>query len=168
MILKEKNFAFIDNQNLYAELKKCGWKIDYKKFRVYLKEKYCVGRAYIFIGYIKGNEDLYESFNNAGFECIFKPTKSLTDGQVKGNCDAELVLHTHRLFHDYDKAVIVTGDGDFSCLVEYLIFHNKMRELMVPNRDRYSGFLKRFRNYTAYFNDLKNKLEKKTPSGTEP
>jgi uncharacterized LabA/DUF88 family protein len=168
MIPKERNFAFIDSQNLYTELKKCGWKIDYKKLRIYLREKYSVDRAYIFIGYLKGNEDLYESFNSEGFECIFKPTKLLRDGDIKGNCDAELVLHTNRLFHDYDKAVIISGDGDFSCLVEYLVFHNKLKQLMVPNRNRYSGFLKRFRVYTAYFNDLRNKLEKKTPLGTEP
>ena len=168
MILRERNFAFIDSQNLHTELKKCGWKIDYKKLRIYLKEKYSVERAYIFVGYLRGNESLYESFNEAGFECIFKPTISFKDGIIKGNCDAELVLHANRLFKNYDQAIIITGDGDFACLVEYLIFHGKLRELMVPNRNRYSGFLKRFRVFTAYFNDLRNKLEKKTPLGTEP
>ncbi len=168
MILKERNFAFIDNQNLYTELKKCGWKVDYTKLRIYLREKYSVERAYLFVGYLKGNEGLYESFNNDGFECIFKPTKTFSNGVTKGNCDAELVLHAHRLLNIYNKAIIISGDGDFSCLVEYMIFHNKLKVLLIPNRDRYSSFLKRFRSCTAYFNDLKIKLEKKTPSGTEP
>src|SRR3989344_9542605 len=36
---QENNYAFIDGQNLYLAIKKLGWKLDYKKFRVYLKEK---------------------------------------------------------------------------------------------------------------------------------
>lgn len=167
MLQKLNTFAFIDQQNLYTELKKCGWSIDYVKFRVYLKEKYLVSRAYIFIGFIEGNEDMYEAFNDAGFECIFRPT-SKNRGMVKGNCDSELVLHTMRLFDMYEKAIVVSGDGDFASLVEYLIFHGKLKALIVPNRERYSGFLKRFRGHTVYVNDLKNKIQKKTPLGTEP
>lgn len=165
MIPRGRNFAFIDGQNLYTELKKCGWKIDYKKLRIYLKEKYSVERAYIFVGYLKGNEGMYESFNNDGFECIFKPTITLKNKVIKGNCDAEMVLHTHRLKEQYDKAIIITGDGDFSCLVEYLVFHNKLRILLVPNRDRYSALLKikAFKNYTGYFNDLEKRLKKESP-----
>ena len=126
-----------------------------------------MSRAYVFIGYVKGNEDIYESFNEAGFECIFRPT-SKNKGMIKGNCDSELVLHTLRLMNFYDKAIVVSGDGDFASLVEYLIFHEKLIALIVPNRERYSGFLKRFREYTVYVNDLKNKIQKKTPLGTEP
>lgn len=38
----KNNYAFIDAQNLYLAIKELGWKIDYKKFRIYLKEKYKV------------------------------------------------------------------------------------------------------------------------------
>jgi len=33
------NYAFIDGQNLYLAIQKSGWKLDFKRFRVYLKEK---------------------------------------------------------------------------------------------------------------------------------
>ncbi len=40
------NIAFIDGQNLYYSLKSSGLKIDYKRFRVYLKDKYNVKGGY--------------------------------------------------------------------------------------------------------------------------
>ena len=89
----KKNFAFIDSQNLYLSVTKgLGWKIDFKKFRVYLKEKYSVTKAYLFIGYVHTNQSLYTELQNAGFVLIFKPTLAYKDGTTKGNCDAELVL----------------------------------------------------------------------------
>lgn len=44
---------------------------------------------------------------------ILKPTMELPDKTVKGNVDAELVLHTMIQYPNYDKAIIVSGDGDF-------------------------------------------------------
>ena len=40
---------------------------------------------------------------------------------MKGNVDAELVLHSAAIEYDnYDKAIVITSDGDFRCLFEYL------------------------------------------------
>ncbi|MBI4234787.1 NYN domain-containing protein, partial [Candidatus Peregrinibacteria bacterium] len=76
-------------------------------------EKYKVDKAFLFIGYIEGNNRLYSLLQEAGFICIFKPTLKYKDGTTKGNCDAELVLKAMIEYVNYDKAVIVTGDGDF-------------------------------------------------------
>src|SRR3989338_10258062 len=89
---QENNYAFIDSQNLNLSIQELGWKLDFRKFRIYLKEKYNVTTAYLFIGYIEGNNDLYTALQVAGFICIFKPTLTYKDGTTKGNCDAELVL----------------------------------------------------------------------------
>ena len=59
---KKNNLAFIDGQNLYLGTAQHDWKIDYKKFRVYLKDKYCVNEAYYVLGYI--SEDLQDLYNN--------------------------------------------------------------------------------------------------------
>jgi len=101
----------------------------------------------------------------SGYICVFKPTLELPDGEVKGNVDAELVLHTMIHLNDFDKAVIVTGDGDFHCLVEYLVQQNKPLALMVPNHKHYSGLLKRkdFRSYTRFVSDIKSKVKKERP-----
>jgi uncharacterized LabA/DUF88 family protein len=167
MLKKENNYAFIDSQNLNLSIRSLGWKIDYKRFRVYLKEKYAVEKAYLFIGFVEGNNHLYTSLQEAGFICIFKPTLKYKDGTIKGNCDAELVLQAMIDYDNYDKAVLVTGDGDFHCLVKYLVENNKFEVLIIPNRFKFSALLKlqMFRIFLRYLNDLKEKLEykEKTP-----
>jgi len=161
----ENNYAFIDSQNLNLGILSQGWKLDFARFRVYLKDKYAVTKTFLFIGYVKGNEALYKYLQESGYICIFKPTLELPDGEVKGNVDAELVLHTMIHLKDFDKALIVTGDGDFHCLVEYLLENDKLLALMVPNHKRYSGLLKRkdFRPYTRFVADVKNKVQKERP-----
>src|SRR3989304_4527401 len=81
---KRNNYAFIDSQNLNLSIKSLRWKLDFGRFRVYLKEKYGVTKAFLFIGYIEGNNDLYSALQSAGFICIFKPTLQYKDGTTKG------------------------------------------------------------------------------------
>lgn len=158
-------YAFIDSQNLNLGIKSQGWTIDFKRFRVLLKEKYKIKKAFLFIGYVPGNEFLYTYLQEAGFICIFKPTMELPNGKIKGNVDAELVLHTMIEYPYFDKAMIVSGDGDFYCLVEHLLNKKKLGFLLVPNRKKYSAFLKHkdFRLYTRYVSDFKNKIKKRSP-----
>jgi uncharacterized LabA/DUF88 family protein len=157
----KNNYAFIDSQNLNLAIRDQGWKLDSRRFRKYLEDKYGVSKAFIFIGYIPTNQSLYTSLQEYGYILIFKPTLSLPDGNVKGNIDAELVLHTMIEFPNYDKAVIVTGDGDFHCLVEYLKKQNKLKKLIVPDRNKFSSLLRKFAPDLAFMNDLKGKLEYK-------
>lgn len=169
---KENNYAFIDSQNVNLAIRAQGWKLDFARFRVYLREKYGITKAFLFIGYVEGNNDLYTSLQKADFICIFKPTLEYKDGTTKGNCDAELVLQAMIEYPNYGKAVIVTGDGDFYCLVKYWIENNKLERVLIPNLFKYSALLKRFgRKQLSFMNDLRNKLEykkKRTPQGQNP
>ena len=88
------NYAFIDSQNLNLGVRRLGWALDYKRFRVYLKEKYGVRKAFLFIGYMPKNKGLYKSLQGYGYILIFKPVLFGKQGQIKGNCDAELVFDT--------------------------------------------------------------------------
>jgi len=63
----QNNFAFIDSQNLNLGIRDLGWILDYKKFRVYLTEKYGIGKAYLFIGFVALNQGLYDKLQEAGF-----------------------------------------------------------------------------------------------------
>ena len=157
---KEKNFAFVDSQNLNLSIRSLGWKLDFKRFRKYLADKYDVQKAYLFIGFIDANEELYASLKEAGFVCVFKPTLTYKDGTTKGNCDAELVLQAMIELPNYDKAVIVTGDGDFYCLVKLLLEWNKLKAVLIPDQLKFSALLKlkEFRPYLQYMNDLRSKL----------
>ena len=163
MLPPQKNFAFIDSQNLNLAIRAQGWKLDFKRFRIHLRDKYHVEKAYLCIGYIPGNQSLYTDLQNAGFTCVFKLTLQYKDGTTKGNCDAELVLWAMIDFFEYEKAVIVTGDGDFYCLIDHLITKNKLETVFIPDRRRFSGLLKfkHFRPYLRYMNDLRERLAKK-------
>lgn len=159
----QNNYAFIDSQNVNLAIRAQGWKLDFQRFRRYLQDKYHVQKAYLFIGYISGNQALYVALQEAGFTCIFKPTLQYKNGTTKGNCDAELVLWAMIELNNYEKAVIVTGDGDFHCLVEYLLEKEKLQCVLIPDRNRFSGLLKMklFRPHLKYMNDLRELLEKK-------
>jgi uncharacterized LabA/DUF88 family protein len=155
-------YAFIDSQNLNLAIKSLGWELDFRKFRVYLKDKYRVEKAYLFIGNVPGNEQLYKSLQEFGYILIFKPTLLVkSKGIIKGNCDAELVLHCMLEYKNYSKAIIISGDGDFYCLVEYLEKKGKLLKIGIPNQDRYSALLRKYNEYMFYINKLKNKLEHK-------
>lgn len=163
MLKPQTNCAFIDSQNLNLSIRSLGWNLDFRKFRIYLKEKYGIAKAFLFIGFIEGNNDLYTALQDAGFICIFKPTLKYKDGTTKGNCDAELVLQAMIEYPNYEKAVIVTGDGDFYCLVKHLIDKEKLEAVIIPDELKFSALLKRdeVKPYLRYMNDLKNRLEYK-------
>lgn len=164
----KNNYAFIDAQNLYLAINELGWKLDYKKFRIYLKEKYGVGKAYMFMGFVSANQKLYVFLRRVGFVLIFKPTFASDDVRIKGNCDAELVLQAMIDLENYDKAVIVTGDGDFYCLVKYLNDHNKLLRVLAPSLNNCSFLITRItsNDKTSFVSQLREKLEykkKRTP-----
>lgn len=167
---KLANYAFIDSQNLNLGIQRAGWKMDWKKFRVFLKEKYNVEKAFMFIGYLPENEDLYTQMHDAGYLVALKPTLEMfatpeKDAEnadkekppTKGNVDAELVMYVMKELPNYGKAIIVSGDGDFYSLIEHLLERKKLMHVMVPNW-RYSTLLKPFEKYIVRLDTLRNEL----------
>ncbi len=168
---RTNNFAFIDAQNLNLGTSKDvyrngkmiykGWKLDLKKFRQYLRDKFRVQKAFMFIGYIHENEKFYEKLREIGYKIIFKPTIRDCYGKPKGNVDAELVLHSAAIeFVNFDKAVIVSGDGDFYCLHEYLATKEKLLKIIIPNRKSESSLLKKFQAYKIFLVRDRDKIER--------
>jgi len=159
---KIKNYAFIDAQNLHMAIDEMGWKIDYKRFRIYLKEHYNVEKAYMFMGFKPAEQQMYNFLQDAGFTLIFKPILELKSGEVKGNCDAELVLQAMIDYKYYDKAIIVSGDGDFHCLVKYLQEKEKLETVLVPTAKNCSILIKKaLMGDLTLVSDLRKKLEYK-------
>ena len=162
--LKKENYAFIDSQNLNLGIRDRGWKLDFARFRVFLKDKYKASKAFLFIGFIKENEDLYNYLKKSGYVLIFKPIleiKRAKKVQVKGNVDAELVLHAMIEYPKYNKAIIVSGDGDFYCLVEYLKKKGKLGRLLIPNEAKFSRLLYKFIKEIDFVSSLRVKLGRK-------
>ena len=162
---RENNYAFIDSQNLNLGIQKLGWRLDYRKFRVYLAEKYGVKKAYIFIGFVALNQSLYDRLQEADFILKFKPTIPDADGKIKGNIDADLVLRAALELHEYDKAIIVSSDGDFYSLVQHLYESSKLKVVLSPDIKNCSNLLKQTAKERIWFmNELRGKLEYKRKS----
>jgi uncharacterized LabA/DUF88 family protein len=184
--LKKKNFAFIDSQNLNLGIQKMGWKLDWRKFYEYLKTEHGVSQAYMFIGYMQENEALYEQMHDIGYLIVLKPTveshvdavdqekgsqeksaKPQTDKKpaaeiekkqgVKGNTDADMVLYIMKELPNYHKAVIVSGDGDFFSVIEYLLAEQRLEKVLTPNW-QYSTLLKGFDDHIVRLDKLRKVL----------
>ena len=165
MISKENNFAYIDGQNLNLGVRSMGWILDMKKFRIYLKEKYGVFKTYIFIGFVAENQRMYNAFQEYGYTLVFKPV--IDDKEPKGNIDADLVLRAMIDFHEnkFDKAIIITSDGDFYSLVDYFYSKNKLKNVISPCSKTCSSLLKKTAKEKIMFLDnLREKLEYKIKS----
>ncbi len=156
----QTNYAFIDGTNVYRSTEEMGWKLDTKKLRRHLEETYGVTRAYYFIGYVESNQKLYDTLKSRGYELVYKDTYRDKDGNLKGNIDAELVLQVMTDYRVYRQAVIVTSDGDFACLVQYLIQKSKLRSVIASSKVGCSHLLERASgSYICYMDDLRKKLE---------
>ncbi len=155
------NHDFIDAQNLYLGIKEQGWKLDYRRFRNYLRDKFEIERAFIFIGYIEQNQGLYKMLERARFDVIFKEIIH-QDGVPKGNIDADLIVHAMSTINDYGEAVLVTSDGDFRPLVEHWKSLEKLRVVLSPLEVKCSSHLKRSAgSRIRYLSEIQHKLELK-------
>ena len=156
---KSNNFAYIDGANLHKGVKELGWILDYKRFRVWLRDKYNIERAYIFIGLIPENKNLYTFLQEAGFTLIFKETTYDGVGKAKGNCDADLVLKVVVDYYDkqFKKAIIVAGDGDYAGLVDFLKRKNVFLSLISPS-NKCSFLLRKLNIPLVYLDTQRNRL----------
>lgn len=162
---KESNIAFIDGQNLHLGTSNNGWKIDHKKFRIYLKDKYHANEAYYFFGYIsEEQQDLYNNLQKSGFIVIFKEHNSTLKGMKKGNVDTDIVFEMMKTLierKDFNKLLLISGDGDYKKIVDYLIQKNLFKKILFPNRKFASSLYKKISwQYYDYLdkNDLQSKI----------
>lgn len=163
MYKKINNYAFIDSQNVYQGTKRdLNWFIDWERFRRYLSDKYRVTKAYLFIGFIPEHNDIYDELQQAGFILKFKPVlPNGTDG-VKGNVDADMVLQAMIEYPRYDKAVLVTSDGDFYSLARYLYDNQKLEVVLSPKKQRCSKLLRKSaKEKMRYLDTLQEKIAKR-------
>jgi uncharacterized LabA/DUF88 family protein len=155
---REENLAFIDGQNLHMGITNIddSWKLDFRKFRVFLKDKYHVEKAYYFIGCLfEEKRDLYTRLQESGFILIFREHSASMIGKKKGNVDADIVfLVMKKLYKNdhFDKIVLVSGDGDYKRMVDFLIEEGKFKKVLFPNRKFASSLYKKIGS--EYFDSL--------------
>lgn len=155
---KESNLAFIDGQNLHLGTTQSGWKIDHKKFRTYLKDKYHVHEAYYFLGYVTEEQQyLYNNLQKAGFIVLFREHSSALKGKKKGNVDSDIVFEVMKTLierKDFTKILLVSGDGDYKKLVDFLVKRNVLKKLLFPNKKFASSLYNKLGS--EYFDYLEN------------
>jgi uncharacterized LabA/DUF88 family protein len=159
-----KNLAFIDGQNLHLGTSQNGWKVDFRKFRIYLMENYKVTEAYYFLGYVSSKEqDLYNNLQRAGFIIVFKEHVEELKARKKGNVDTDIVFEVMKKLideRDLNEVILVSGDGDYKKLVDYLIIKDKFKKILFPNKkasslynnlgSEYFDYLRNIRSYVEY------------------
>jgi uncharacterized LabA/DUF88 family protein len=153
------NIAFIDGQNLHLGTKECGWSVDHKKFRVYLFDKYHITEAYYFLGFVSAEEqDLYDKLQKAGFILSFREHSSLLKGNKKGNVDSDIIFGAMKMLienEDFGKIFIVSGDGDYKKLVDFLVKRKRFGKMLFPNKKFASSLYKNLGG--EYFDYLEEK-----------
>ena len=88
-------------------------------------------------------------------------------GKKKGNVDTDIVFEMMKNLIDnneFEKMVLVSGDGDYKRLVDYLIKKDRFLKILFPNRQFASSLYKKLGN--KYFvnldrEDIKKKIEYK-------
>ncbi len=156
---------YIDGNNLYRSAKELDFEIDYKKFRGWLRQKYNPNKVYLFIGLVPERVKFYEYLQSCGYVLVFKQTVSIGE-KIKGNCDAELVLKVTSDFYEktFSSCILITGDGDFGCLVEFLKEKKSMNQIIAPDKKKCSFLLRNKNIEITFLNEHYHKFSNKISS----
>ena len=168
-----KTRAFNDSQNLHLATTTAAepWKIDMRRFRVYLEEKYRVDRAYCFFGARdESQHKMYEAFRRYGYDLVFREHSKTLKGRKKGNVDVDIVFEVMKELLEkepFGKVVLVSGDGDYKRMVDYLVKIGRFEKILLPNREFASSLYKKLSSkYYDYLDTpamrVKFGLEEKT------
>ncbi|MCX6713523.1 MAG: NYN domain-containing protein, partial [Candidatus Vogelbacteria bacterium] len=155
------NLAFVDGQNLYFNTAKKEiepWVVDFVRFRIYLEKKYQVKEAYYFLGcVIEKNRELYENLQKAGFIVVFRKHHIEMIGKKKGNVDSDIIFDVMRRLYkreNFDKIILVSGDGDYKAMIDFLIEEKRFGKILFPDKKFASSLYQTFSS--EYFDYLEN------------
>ena len=158
--MQVSNIAYIDGQNLYMGTTHAilPWKVDLKRFRIYLEKMYKVDKAFYYLGYVQNEEVyqlLYEEIQTAGFILVFREHNVAMIGKKKGNVDSDIIFSIMKRMYkreDFEKVVLVSGDGDYKSLVDFLIEEQKLAKVLFPDGKRASSLYKKITH--RFFDDI--------------
>ena len=126
-----KSYAFIDASNIIYGAREEGWLINQKKLIKYLKSKFSISKAFFYYGKDSKNKkkvEFLKKLKQFGYILRVKEIKRFGK-RSKANCDVDLTMDMLLLINEYKKAIVLTGDGDFAPLFEYLI--SKKKEIII-------------------------------------
>ena len=114
--------VFVDVQNMYYSAKHLyNRKVN---FNMLLKDavnerKLIRAVAYVIKADTKDENTFYEALGDIGFEVRIKDLQVFYGGAKKGDWDVGIAMDVMRLAPKLDTIVLISGDGDFSDLLEH-------------------------------------------------
>ena len=161
------NIAFIDGQNLHLWTQSENWKIDFKKFRIYLKDKFWIKEAYYFIGFLsEDQQSLYSKLQKSWFIVLFREHHSALKWKKKWNVDVDIVFEIMKQIineENFEKIVLVSWDWDYIKLVKFLIEKDLFKKILFTNK-KYSSLYKQIQDTYSInlsLQNIRNKIEYK-------
>ncbi len=161
----DNTYAFIDASNIIYGAKDEGWLLDQQKLFKYLKSKFNISKAFFYFGKDSKNvkqAKFLEVLTNFGFTLRVKEIKRYYK-KTKANCDVDLTMDMLILKEKYTRAIVLSGDGDFLPLFEYLSSKEKKNITIIAFSKKTSKDIKRFAktNFIALENQ-RHLIERKT------
>jgi len=169
----ERIAIFIDGANMFYAQRKMGWHIDYKKVYDFYAKQAQVYNAFYYTSVTNppdpGMEGFLRALTGMGYTVRRKTIKEITDqetGQVirKANLDIEIVIDMLTTADLYDRAALISGDGDFERAVEYLRGRGKRIEGLGVRAMAAYDLVNAMDQY-LYLEDYREEMEK-TGSGS--
>lgn len=122
--LDQRVGVFVDVSNMYYSAKNLynGAKVDFGK----VLKKSVAGRkliraiCYVIKADIKEEQSFFDALGKAGYEVKSKDLQIFVGGAKKGDWDVGISVDAIKLADKLDAVILVSGDGDYEPLVNYL------------------------------------------------
>lgn len=160
---KIATYAFLDATNIIYGASDSGWKMDFKKLSRYLKERYDAEKILYYAGVDAENKKqlrFYEKLQEFGYLLRLIPVKTFKDGRKKADVDSRMTFEMMLYFDKYDRALVMTGDGDYYWVLEYLLLKHKSVKLLAHASSTARDLKKMFEGNFQDLNDVKNRLRR--------
>ncbi|MEK7144719.1 MAG: NYN domain-containing protein, partial [Patescibacteria group bacterium] len=131
---------FIDGANVEASMRYMNARIDYEKLYQSFDGDKGVSFAGFYQAYFRteGQERFFGRLKHLGYSLITKPLKIIKQNGEndlpKANFDVEIACDACLTHTDYDTAVLLSGDSDFTYLAEQLQKYGKKVIVIAPYR----------------------------------
>lgn len=162
MILKHEGqrvAVLIDVQNLYHSAKNLyGARVNFREVLKLAVSQRSLIRVFAYVVRTKTGEEkpFFEALSKTGIEMRVKDLQEFYGGLKKADWDVGIAVDAIRISPSVDTIVLVSGDGDFIPLVEYLKNQGKRVEIIAFSRSA-SAHLKEMADE---FVDLEENLDR--------
>lgn len=136
--------VFVDVQNIYYSAKNLyGRFVDFGKIleQAVYGRKLIRASAYVIEAGISEQGNFFNALEEKGFNIKSKQLQVFPDGTKKGDWDVGISVDAIKMSRQLDVVILVTGDGDFIPLVEYLQYHGLLVELVAFKKTSSSKLL---------------------------